>query len=74
MERSSRQPRNCLADTRLVSRNRLQKPPSRGLEESGSERGGRDEGLKVEEGFTFGRLQEGFKGASRRLERGLKGA
>ena len=26
-------------------------------------RGGGDEGLKVEGGFTFGRLQGGFKGA-----------
>ena len=38
--------------------------------------GGGDEGLKVEGGFTFGRLQRGFKGASRGLEGGctLKGA
>ena len=38
-------------------------------------RGG-DEGLKVEGGFTFGRLQGGLKGASRGLEGGftLKGA
>ena len=36
-------------------------------------RGGGDEGLKVEGGFTFGRLQGGFKGASRGLEGGLKG-
>ena len=33
-------------------------------------RGGGDEGLKVEGGFTFGRLEGGLKG----LERGLKGA
>ena len=43
---------------------------------SGGEGG--DEGLKVEGGFTFGRLQGGFqgglKGASRRLQGGLKGA
>ena len=37
-------------------------------------RGGGDEGLKVEGGFTFGRLQGGFKEASRGLEGGLKGA
>ena len=41
----------------------LQKPPSRGLEGSGGEGGRGDEGLKVEGGFTFGRLQGGFKGA-----------
>ena len=35
-------------------------------------RGG-DEGLKVEGGFTFARLQGGFKGASRGLQ-GFKGA
>ena len=46
----------------LVPRYPLQKPPSRGLEGSGGEGGG-DEGLKVEGGFTFGRLQGGFKGA-----------
>ena len=34
---------------------------------------GGDEGLKVEGGFTFGRLQGGLKGASRRLEGGFKG-
>ena len=61
----------------LVPRYPLQKPPSRGLEGSGG-RGGGDEGLKVEEGFTFGRLQGGFKGASRGLHlrkasRGLEG-
>ena len=55
----------------LVPRPPLQKPPSRGLEGSG--RGG-DEGLKVEGGFTFGRLQGGLKGASRGLEGGFKGA
>ena len=54
----------------LVPRYPLQKPPSRGLEGSGGE-GGVDEGLKVEGGFTFGRLQGGFKGASRGLEGGL---
>ena len=43
----------------------------RGLEGSGGEGGG-DEGLKVEGGFTFGRLQGGFKGASRGLQGGLK--
>ena len=32
--------------------------------------GGGDEGLKVEGGFTFGRLQGGLKGASRGLEGG----
>ena len=37
-------------------------------------RGGGDEGLKVEGGFTFGRLQGGFKGASRRLQGLEKGA
>ena len=37
-------------------------------------RGGGDEGLKVEGGFTFGRLQGGFKGASRGLQGGFKGA
>ena len=37
-------------------------------------RGGGDEGLKVEGGFTFGRLQGGLKGASRGLEGGFKGA
>ena len=57
----------------LVPRPPLQKPPSRGLEGSGGEGGG-DEGLKVEGGFTFGRLQGGLKGASRGLEGGLKGA
>ena len=36
--------------------------------------GGGDEGLKLEGGFTFGRLQGGFKGASRGLKGGLKGA
>ena len=41
----------------------FRKPPSRGLEGSGGEGGGGDEGLKVEGGFTFGRLQGGFKGA-----------
>ena len=50
-----------------VPRYPLQKPPSRGLEGSGGEGGGWDEGLKVEGGFTFGRLQGG-------LQRGLKGA
>ena len=35
-------------------------------------RGGGDEGLKVEGGFTFGRLQGGLKGASRGLQGGLK--
>ena len=53
----------------LVPRYPLQKPPSRGLEGSGGEGGG-DEGLKVEGGFTFGRLQGGFKG----LQGGFKGA
>ena len=51
-------------DTGLVPRHPLQKPPSRGLEGSGGDGGG-DEGLKVEGGFTFGRLQGGFKRASR---------
>ena len=37
-------------------------------------RGGGDEGLKVEGGFTFGRLQGGFKGAWRGLEGGFKEA
>ena len=42
-------------------------------------RGEGDEGLKVEGGFTFGRLQGGFKGkglegASKGLEGGFKGA
>ena len=55
----------------LVPRPPLQKPPSRGLEGSGGEGGG-DEGLKVEGGFTFGRLQGGLKGASRGLK--MKGA
>ena len=55
----------------LVPRYPLQKPPSRGLEGSGGEGGG-NEGLKVEGGFTFGRLQEGLKGASRGLEGGFK--
>ena len=58
----------------LVPRYPLQKPPSKGLEGSGGEGGGADEGLKVEGGFTFGRLQGRFKGASRRLQGGLKGA
>ena len=58
----------------LVPRPPLQKPPSRGLEGSGGEGGGGDEGLKVEGGFTFGRLQRGLKGASRGLEGGFKGA
>ena len=60
----------------LVPRYPLQKPPSRGLEGSGGEGGGGggDEGLKVEGGFTFGRLQGGFKGASRGLQGGFKGA
>ena len=40
----------------------------------GGEGGGGDEGLKVEGGFTFGRLQGGLKGASRGLEGGFKGA
>ena len=53
----------------LVPRYPLQKPPSRGLEGSGRGGGG-DEGLKVEGGFTFGRLQGGLKG----VEGGLKGA
>ena len=44
----------------LVPRYPLQKPPSRGLEGSGGEGGG-DEGLKVEGGFTFGRLQAPLK-------------
>ena len=35
--------------------------------------GGGDEGLKVEGGFTFGRLQGGLKGASRGLQGGLEG-
>ena len=48
--------------TGLVPRYPLQKPPSRGLEGSGGQGGG-DEGLKVEGGFTFGRLQGGFKEA-----------
>ena len=47
----------------LVPRYPLQKPPSRRLEGSGGEGEGEDEGLKVEGGFTFGRLQGGFKGA-----------
>ena len=42
------------------------KKTSRGLEGSGGEGGG-DEGLKVEGGFTFGRLQGGFKGRDRFL-------
>ena len=58
----------------LVPRPPLQKPPSRGLERSGGEGGGGDEGLKVEGGFTFGRLQGGLKGVSRGLQGGLKGA
>ena len=58
----------------LVPRYPLQKPPSRGLEGCGGEGGGGDEGLKVEGGFTFGRLQRGLKGASRGLEGGFKGA
>ena len=37
----------------------------------GLARGGGDEGLKVEGGFTFGRLQGGFKGASMGLEGGF---
>ena len=57
----------------LVPRPPLQKPPSRGLKGLGA-RGGGDEGLKVEGGFTFGRLQGGLKGASRGLEGGFKGA
>ena len=52
----------------------LQKPPSRGLEGSGGGGGGGEERLKVEGGFTFGRLQGGLKGASRGLEGGFKGA
>ena len=48
----------------------LQKPPSRRLEGSrGEGEGRRSEGRG---GFTFGRLQRGFKGASR-LQGGLKG-
>ena len=44
-----------------------------------SQRGEGDEGLKVEEGFSFGRLQGGFKGASRASKggftlKGFKGA
>ena len=58
----------------LVPRYPLQKPPSRGLEGSGGEGGGGDEGLKVEGGFTFGRLQGGLKWASRGLQGGFKGA
>ena len=54
----------------LVPRYPLQKPPSRGLEGSGGEGGG-DEGLKVEGGFTFGRLQGGFKGGLKGASRGL---
>ena len=63
-----------LVNLGLVPRPPLQKPPSRGLEVGGE--GGGDEGLKVEGGFTFGRLQGGLKGASSRLhlEGGLKGA
>ena len=34
-----------------------------GLKGLGAKEGKRDEGLKVEGGFTFGRLQGGFKGA-----------
>ena len=62
---------NC---AELVPRCSLQKSLRLGRE-------GRDEGLKVEGDFTFGRLQEGFKGAlrglkraSRWLEGGFKGA
>ena len=58
----------------LVPRYPLQKPPSRGLEGSGGQGGGGDEGLKVEGGFTFGRLQGSFKGAWKGASRGLKGA
>ena len=39
----------------------------------GARGGGGDEGLKVEGGFTFGRLQGGFKEASRGLQGGFKG-
>ena len=56
----------------LVPRPSLQKPPSRGLEGSGGEGGG-DEGLKVEGGFTFGRLHRRLNGASTGLEGGFKG-
>ena len=63
-----------MLESGLVPRYPLQKPPSRGLEGSGGEGGGGDEGLKVEGGFTFGRLQGGLKGASRGLEGGFKGA
>ena len=51
-------------------------PLQGGLKGLGARGGGGDEGLKVEGGFTFGRLQGGFKGASRGLllEGGFKGA
>ena len=51
----------------LVPRYPLQKPPSRGLEGSGGEGGGgrRSKGASP---------SEGFKGASRGLEGGFKGA
>ena len=49
------------------------KPPSRRLEGSGDEAGERDEGLKVEEAFTFGRLKESFKETSREVQGSLKG-
>ena len=38
-------------------------PLQGGLKGLGARGGGVDEGLKVEGGFTFGRLQGGFKGA-----------
>ena len=49
-------------------------PLQGGLKGLGARGGGGDEGLKVEGGFTFGRLQGGLKGASRGLEGGFKGA
>ena len=59
--------------TGLVPRYLLQKPPSRGLEGSGGERG-RNEGLKVEGGFTFERLQGGLQGGLKGASRSFKGA
>ena len=51
------------ADTlELVPTYLLQKSPSRGLKGLETRKVGRNESLKVEVDFTFGRLQEGFKG------------